>query len=413
LLTLIKSPKLIEAAFNKIIFEVSYQDYTLGDLFYLDVLDVTGNTITTLVKNGSGFGFCSFDVSSVVQSMFPSPKMLNHNVVMQKDETALLGYKVKIGVIKLIDKVQVKQHYYTSDTLHALRAALPYDNDNISNMVVDYSREATFLTSITPNQSQGSDIFLPVLVTAPTTVKLIINYYTTRKETVHTIPSIGVYIFNVKPEIHGTTATGFSTWLEADAAVYIATVTATVNCGTGFTGSQTATATDFSSVSLSDAQSRAMVKATDIANANLVCETEPQEPPTTTTYTSTQSYTATCSDGYTGSYTSTQTRTSTVSQADADTKAMDAARIDAQANVVCTPNQTTTYSSTKTYTATCPTGYEGSNTSTQTRTSTISQADADSKAYNAAKDDAESNLYCTYVGSGGGGGGGVEPVVGG
>jgi hypothetical protein len=59
---------------------------------------------------------------------------------------------------------------------------------------------------------------------------------------------------------------------------------------------------------------------------------------------------------------------------------------------------TPTYTSTKSYTANnCPSGTSGSYTSTKTATSTISQADADQKAYDAARNDAESKLVCTNM----------------
>jgi hypothetical protein len=53
-------------------------------------------------------------------------------------------------------------------------------------------------------------------------------------------------------------------------------------------------------------------------------------------YTSTKSYTAVCGANYTGSYTSTQTRTSAISQTDADIKATEAAKLDAESKMVCT-----------------------------------------------------------------------------
>jgi hypothetical protein len=63
-------------------------------------------------------------------------------------------------------------------------------------------------------------------------------------------------------------------------------------------------------------------------------------PMSLTVYTATRSFTATCDSGYTGSYTSEKTETSTVSQTDANNKASAAAQSDAQANLVCQPAQT-------------------------------------------------------------------------
>ncbi|RNI30960.1 hypothetical protein EFA69_06620 [Rufibacter immobilis] len=391
-LTITKAPQFIEAAYNRIVFEVSYSDYTLGDMFFLEVYDsITSKLLTTLVKNGTGLGLCEFDVSDIVQSLFPEPKVLNPNVVMQKDESALVSYQVKIGVVKLVNRVQVKSYHYISDVLYGLRAALSLDGSESvsSSLVVDYNREAKFLTSITPNQSESSDLFLPVLVTAPTEVKLVCNYYTSRRETEHTLPTLGVYVFNVRPSLQGSNASGLSVWLESETPTYLATATATVNCEqAGYIGSMTATATDFSTLTKPDALTKAMSKAASLAQANLVCVVDENA----VQYTSTQSYTAHCSDGYTGSYTSTQTRTSFISQEDAYTKALNAAQADAQAKLVCTP--AVTYTSTQTYTAYCPEGEQGSYTSTKQATSTISQADADAKAFAAAKAESEANLLC-------------------
>jgi hypothetical protein len=112
------------------------------------------------------------------------------------------------------------------------------------------------------------------------------------------------------------------------------------------------------------------------------------DPVPATTYTSSYTYKATCTSG-SGIYESTKTATSTISKADADTKAFNAAKADAESKLVCT------FTSTKSYTANqCPAGQEGTYTSTQTATSTISQADADSKALAAAQTDAESRLVC-------------------
>jgi hypothetical protein len=56
----------------------------------------------------------------------------------------------------------------------------------------------------------------------------------------------------------------------------------------------------------------------------------------------------------------------------------------------------TPYTSTRTYTAQCTNGTFGSpSSSTKTATSSISQTDADTKAFNAAKADAESKLVCS------------------
>jgi hypothetical protein len=64
--------------------------------------------------------------------------------------------------------------------------------------------------------------------------------------------------------------------------------------------------------------------------------TPPPPPPPEETFTSTKSFTAICGTNYTGSYTSSKTATSTISQADADSKALALAQQDAESRLVCT-----------------------------------------------------------------------------
>jgi hypothetical protein len=133
----------------------------------------------------------------------------------------------------------------------------------------------------------------------------------------------------------------------------------------------------------------AFESSTDFTFEGLQCVLIHSDPVPATEYTSSYTYTANCLNG-SGSSTSTKIATSTISKADADTKAYNAAKADAESNLVCT------FNSTKSYTAnTCPDGLSGSYTSTKSATSTISQADADSKALAAAQADAESKLVCS------------------
>jgi hypothetical protein len=391
LLSITKLPRLIESAFNPILFDISYSNYKLGDMFYLDLKNEHGEILDELQLNGNGLGYARFDISSAIQAFFPTPKLLNTSVIMQKDETAIIPYKVEIGLLRVIDKQKLKYHCYSSDNFYALRSALPNDDSqSIANLTIDYLREAEFLTSVTPEQTRGAELFLPVLVQAPTTVRLVCDYYTSRKETVHTLNSLGVFVFNVQPELQGVIASGFSAWLEADTPVYVATMKAMTVCDIGL-GSYTASITKSSTISLSDAQNKALTEAATIAASNLTCDLS-----SVATFTATASYTTTCSDGFSGTYTATVTRTSTISQADADTKAQAAAKTEAEANLVC--SEITTYSATASYTTICPYGTEGSSyTATVTRTSTISQADAASKAQSAAQTEAEANIVCTPV----------------
>lgn len=118
----------------------------------------------------------------------------------------------------------------------------------------------------------------------------------------------------------------------------------------------------------------------------------------TTRYTSTQSFTATCGSGYTGSdATATVVRTSFISQASADASALAAATAQANATIVCTVIPIT-YTSTQTVTVSCDYGYSGNDsTATATATSTIDQADADALANAQADSDARAGLNCTYI----------------
>ncbi len=166
----------------------------------------------------------------------------------------------------------------------------------------------------------------------------------------------------------------------------------TARCPAGQTGPAISrTSTQTSTLSQVDADNKALADATAQANAALVCTVIP------VTYSSTKSYTATCQTGYTGNaVTRTSTKTSTVSQTDADNLALADATSAANSALVCTPVAATTYSSTKAYTATCPSGSTGNPvTRTATRTSTNSQAEADSLALSDATAAAQAALVCT------------------
>ncbi|MFD2717900.1 DUF5977 domain-containing protein [Hymenobacter monticola] len=120
---------------------------------------------------------------------------------------------------------------------------------------------------------------------------------------------------------------------------------------------------------------------------------------TPATFTSTQTYTASCGTGFSGSpVTETFTADSNISQSDADAKALAGAQQSAEDGLFCLR----TYTSTQTYTASCPDGYDGNPvTKTVTFVSTVSQDDADSFALASAQVEALAELVCTYVGGGG------------
>jgi hypothetical protein len=184
----------------------------------------------------------------------------------------------------------------------------------------------------------------------------------------------------------------------APPTVYNGSGTFTASCGGGYTGgSSTATATATSTISQADANNKAAALAQQMAIAALKCTAIP---PPSTTYTSTKSFTAHCDAGSTGAdVVKSATATSTVSQADADSKALQQATVAATAALNCTAvPQNGTFTATKTYTATCPPGYTGVEvTRTATATSTISQADADYQALSAAATQANVARRCSEI----------------
>ena len=130
-------------------------------------------------------------------------------------------------------------------------------------------------------------------------------------------------------------------------------------------------------------------------------------------YRATSTYTATCSSGLYGpAITRTATAVSPYSLADAQARADLAAEEAAIALLFCAPEPPviditgieplalTQFSSTMTYTASCPVGYYGPvNTVSATRTSVNSQVAADQLAYTAARGLAEAGVVCTRNGA--------------
>lgn len=115
-------------------------------------------------------------------------------------------------------------------------------------------------------------------------------------------------------------------------------------------------------------------------------------------YSSTKSYTAACGEGFSGTSVFREaTRTSTISQSDADSLALGAATASAMSALICRA-VAATYTATKTYTATCGTGFTGADsTRSATATSALSQSDADNKALAEATRLAISALSCVVV----------------
>ncbi len=176
----------------------------------------------------------------------------------------------------------------------------------------------------------------------------------------------------------------------------------TANCPSGYTGTpvtKTKLANTYQSfISVADANAQALAAATAEANAALVCNQ-------IIYYNSTQSYTATCPSGYSGTPVTvtkdTGTFTSTVSQAAANTLAYNAAQTEAQAAIVCTVIPTVYWNTQQGYTATCPSGYAGNPVTVvipaNTYSSTSSIIAANTLALNAATAQANAQLNCTLV----------------
>lgn len=147
-----------------------------------------------------------------------------------------------------------------------------------------------------------------------------------------------------------------------------------------------------SNVSVADANQLAVEQARTQAQAQLICTDSG-----TVYWNSPQSYTAECPDGSTGNASTATIEaskySSTVSQADANAQALAAAQALAEASRECTYSN-----SEQSYTAECPDGEAGDSvtktTAAGTYTSTVSRADANQKAYNAAKVAAEGELVC-------------------
>jgi len=182
------------------------------------------------------------------------------------------------------------------------------------------------------------------------------------------------------------------------ALYYNSKQTFTANCPAGQTGnSVTITIQDglvASSTSQSDADARALQQAQQQALAQLNCSGGQ------TTYLNTpQSFTAVCQGSPTpdgipqtvnipaGQF------TSVISQADADAQALASAQAQAQALLVCT-----FWNAEQSYTASCPSGQTGTpvtkTVSQHTFSSDLSQSDANSKALNSAKTQAQTELVC-------------------
>lgn len=166
--------------------------------------------------------------------------------------------------------------------------------------------------------------------------------------------------------------------LDCSHTPFTASRTVTVNCPSGTSGSPSTFSATVTRCVESDAITEAEAEALAGAEAGLSC--------TEIVYTSTQSATASCPEGYTGNpVTATATRESSVSQEDADSLASDDAAAAAAALLVCNP---VVYYGTAVANFTC--WDESVKTGYGTGTSTVSQMQADADALADAEANAQS-----------------------
>jgi len=171
--------------------------------------------------------------------------------------------------------------------------------------------------------------------------------------------------------------------------------TATAQCPTGTTGASVSYTVPqgfvVSTVSVADANARALSLALQTAGQQLTCTVTPP-----TFFNTPQSFTANCGTG-TGSPVTVNIAagqfSSIISQADADAQALAAATAAAESQIHCTFLNTQ-----QQYTATCPQGTTGTpvtkTVAAGAYTSTISQSDADQKALTDATNQANAALTC-------------------
>lgn len=182
-------------------------------------------------------------------------------------------------------------------------------------------------------------------------------------------------------------------WCVAHTVSYSSTrsATASASCAGGSCGNSvsiTLSRTAYSMISQAAAdalaQAAADSAAQEAANAALDCSAQ--------VYYSTQTVTLYCPEGTSGGPSSGTADGSGCDQGTADNAAYNAAYAIAESGLDCQPIE---YTSTQSYTASCPEGYTGNPvTATETSTSMISQAAADAAAAQAAMDAAISALHC-------------------
>lgn len=203
---------------------------------------------------------------------------------------------------------------------------------------------------------------------------------------------------------NGAGARGIGAGDTASALFYNEVQSFTASCPVGQTGtpvtSNISAGQVGSSLSVADANARALAQAQADAESRLSCAVA-----STTFLNTPQTFTASCprasgdTPAATGSSVTITTPagqfSSTVSQEAADAAAMAAATSSANNQLVCT-----FYNSPKSYTASCPSGSTGSDSTADIPAgvySSISQADADAKAQAAAQAQAVAGLVCVGI----------------
>jgi hypothetical protein len=428
-LTKLTQSNLIDTVFNDIKFKLGYyntsQPSKKDDTLYVEIYTIpnknllltgagkTGSTfLTRLIVDTDTTGNATFYLNDALSTAFTT-QQLPSNELLQRDTNNYVGYYLKYGYVNYaLNNSMGYKKIGETDIRYVLRGVLQ-ENEYLS--VVDYVYGVDYLTHL-PNNIEihkNENTYLPFLLpkVADTGKGILVKgdfYYADNTHDIdRTVASYlinqgGLYLLNSNPALlvdDTTLLTDFSIWIEYDTVdgsaevldtpqdVYTANATYTANCPSGFYGaSVTSAVTAYSNVSQVDAQTQATIQAKENAEASLTCNI---------LYTSTQSYTAKCGTGTYGEYTATSTVTSYTSQVDADAQAYTQAMSTAQASLQCTVI-INTYTSTKSYTATCAAGlYGAAVTRTATAISYTSQSDADSKSLAQATTDATAALQCS------------------
>ncbi|MDJ1500666.1 DUF5977 domain-containing protein [Xanthocytophaga agilis] len=250
MITLTKEPQYLSAAFNKVEFGFTDTGYTVGDLYFCDIYQLSGKDlkqssnqvsltgssyIDTLIKNGSGDGKVSFDVSLILQSMLDNPEI----PITSGHSNNYIGYFIKAGTVSYTSgNTQIKTIQYQSKAKFATRSALPMEDYNFGLWHVNYVNGNRKFLSNSPDTIEMADdeefilsVIIPKNNLSASTINLKADIYritgfTQTNITVKTyqIATGGTYEFRIKPSTLFTGSTDidrFAVWLDtADPIVY-------------------------------------------------------------------------------------------------------------------------------------------------------------------------------------------------